>query len=373
LGVVVPIGGIGAIVVPGFPAPLLPNGIAVAPLIAAAAGQEHVVLLRDGSRDPAPAIQSQPASVAANGGGRAELRVGVTSTIPVRYQWSHNGVPLPGATTASLTLRNVMPTQAGTYTVVATSQFGSVTSAPATVTVFPLATVVADSPVRQSVRLGGSFQLGVTVASPDAAGIQWRHNGLAIPGATTATYTVAQATRADAGWYEAEVVNAAGPAYSPPRFVLVALDQADLVAWGDAASLGLPATLTGVADAVYSRLMGAHILRADGTVTAFGGSAIPALANVVQLVGSADQRAALQSDGTVTTWQWLPGTPARVVDQRAVRIAIFSQRLAIIRADGSAVIHDLSSGRGLRGGQPGGVGDRPGPDPPPQWGVGNGG
>jgi hypothetical protein len=60
----------------------------------------------------------------------------------LRYQWRFNGTNLAGATDSSLTLTNVMPVQAGNYSVVVTNDYGpSVISSNAalTVTTIPLA------------------------------------------------------------------------------------------------------------------------------------------------------------------------------------------------------------------------------------------
>jgi hypothetical protein len=60
------------------------------------------------------------------------------------YFWFLNGAPLPGFTTASISLLIVTPDMAGSYTVVVSNLFGSVTSTVATVTVeVPLLTEYA--------------------------------------------------------------------------------------------------------------------------------------------------------------------------------------------------------------------------------------
>jgi hypothetical protein len=59
----------------------------------------------------------------------------VTGTPPFTYQWRLNGAPLAGATADSLTLDNVQTNQSGQYAIVVSNQGGSVTSAPAILTV----------------------------------------------------------------------------------------------------------------------------------------------------------------------------------------------------------------------------------------------
>ena len=91
-----------------------------------------------------PTITSQPASRSVDAGTTVRFRVNATGTPPLSYQWQFNGVGLTnggsasGATTASLTLENVQPAQAGNYTVVVSNAAGSVTSSNALLTVTPI-------------------------------------------------------------------------------------------------------------------------------------------------------------------------------------------------------------------------------------------
>jgi outer membrane protein assembly factor BamB len=81
------------------------------------------------------AITLQPASQVAVMGASLTLRVVAASESALSYQWFKDGVTIPGATSASYAVASVTAATAGTYTVVITSAAGSVTSAPAVVTV----------------------------------------------------------------------------------------------------------------------------------------------------------------------------------------------------------------------------------------------
>ena len=50
------------------------------------------------------------------------------------YQWKRNGITIQGATTATLSLNSVQGTNAGSYFVVVTNQYGSVRSSNASLT-----------------------------------------------------------------------------------------------------------------------------------------------------------------------------------------------------------------------------------------------
>jgi len=84
-----------------------------------------------------PVITSPPAGRSAVAGSTVTLEVTATGSAPLVYQWRRNGVNLVGATTAGLTLTNLLVGDAGDYTVVVSNAAGSVTSAPATLVVTP--------------------------------------------------------------------------------------------------------------------------------------------------------------------------------------------------------------------------------------------
>jgi hypothetical protein len=82
-----------------------------------------------------PTILVQPASVNVQQGSNTTLTVQAIGTPLLRYQWRRNGASLFNATNASLVLTNVTLNNAGTYSVIVSNIFGSVTSSNAIVTV----------------------------------------------------------------------------------------------------------------------------------------------------------------------------------------------------------------------------------------------
>ncbi len=93
------------------------------------------VLTVNAPAGPAPVILSQPQSVTVNSSGTVALVVAPTDSSPLAYQWYKNGVAITGANSATLLLSNVTAANAGSYTVALARFGGTVTSAPATVTV----------------------------------------------------------------------------------------------------------------------------------------------------------------------------------------------------------------------------------------------
>jgi hypothetical protein len=64
---------------------------------------------------------------------------------PLSYQWQQNGASLPGATTNTLTLASLVPTNTGSYDLVVTNAGGAVTSSVVTLTVVPTPTAAYES------------------------------------------------------------------------------------------------------------------------------------------------------------------------------------------------------------------------------------
>jgi hypothetical protein len=83
----------------------------------------------------APWFTAQPQSQTATAGTDVTLGATAQGTGPLAYQWRLNNLALPGATDACLSLSNIQPAQAGTYTVLVTNLAGSVVSAPAQINI----------------------------------------------------------------------------------------------------------------------------------------------------------------------------------------------------------------------------------------------
>lgn len=82
-----------------------------------------------------PVITNQPQSQIVNCGGTASFDVGATGSPPLSYQWRRNGLDLVGNTIGGLVLRQVDVSMEGIYDVVISNSYGSVTSAPAALSI----------------------------------------------------------------------------------------------------------------------------------------------------------------------------------------------------------------------------------------------
>jgi len=94
----------------------------------------------------APAITTQPASLAVKVGQTATFTVVATGTPAPTYQWLKNGNSINGATSATYTTpATTTADHAATFTVVVTNSVKSVTSSNATLTVIPATTITHGS------------------------------------------------------------------------------------------------------------------------------------------------------------------------------------------------------------------------------------
>jgi hypothetical protein len=114
-----------------------------------------------------------PASQSVRSGGAAIFRVRAIGPQPIHYQWLFNGVPMNGATNTFLILNNVQPANAGTNTVLATNQWGSVVSQPAILSMDLTAPAAGDTNGPPSVCLSSVEILdpGVPLISVNATNI----------------------------------------------------------------------------------------------------------------------------------------------------------------------------------------------------------
>ena len=159
-----------------------------------------------------PTITTQPISRTLPPGNPASFTVVATGTAPLGYQWRKAGTAIAGATAATFTIPAAQLADSGAYSVVVTNAAGSVTSAVATLLVEPVAVAPAltTQPVAQTAAIGGNVTFSVAATGTGPLSYQWKKDGVALAGATAATFTVTNAQGADAGAYSVTVTNAAG-------------------------------------------------------------------------------------------------------------------------------------------------------------------
>ncbi len=161
-----------------------------------------------------PTFTSQPVSQTVTAGTTVTFSTGASGTPAPTFQWRKDGANLPGATNASLVLTNVQAAHAGSYLVVVSNSAGIITSNAATLTVDAIPVTspgpsLTSQPQSQYVAPGTAVTFAAT-ATGTGLSYQWKKDGTALAGATSATYRLAAATAADMGFYAVTVTNATG-------------------------------------------------------------------------------------------------------------------------------------------------------------------
>ncbi len=83
-------------------------------------------------------MMSGPAPQIVGPGMMVTLQMQMSASEPLTYQWLHNGMPIPGATNATLALPGMSMTNAGQYTVTARNSVGTVASSSTPVSMFSM-------------------------------------------------------------------------------------------------------------------------------------------------------------------------------------------------------------------------------------------
>lgn len=150
----------------------------------------------------APTIVESPASATLTVGEWTEFSVVATGSRPMRYQWQHNGVDIPWATSDTFTVFAIDAADAGTYRVVVTNSLGSATSSDAVLTVnvpVPGAPQISVQPLDAIAAVGDTANFAAFATGTPTPTYQWLRNGTPIAGATGATYTTPVLTLDDNG------------------------------------------------------------------------------------------------------------------------------------------------------------------------------
>ncbi len=162
----------------------------------------------------------QPQSLTVVQGQNATFSANAIGSAPLTYQWRFGGTNIVGATNTSVTLPNVLPFQAGLYSVVVSNPFGNSTSSNATLTVLVPPTIIVP-PVSQTLTQGATLNLSVTATGSPTLTYQWRFKGAAIPGVVSANLSLFNVQESSEGDYTVVVSNPYGSVTSSIALVTV--------------------------------------------------------------------------------------------------------------------------------------------------------
>ncbi|MBI2924745.1 MAG: immunoglobulin domain-containing protein [Verrucomicrobia bacterium] len=157
----------------------------------------------------APEITVQPQSLSAMAGTDVVLKVTAIGKPAPGYQWARNGVPLGGATGASLSLKGVQPDDAGEYTVTVFNVLGAVVGEPATLTV-NFKPKIVEQPKNLTAIAGTAASLTVGAQAFPPPDYQWKYAGAAMFGANDVALEFPEVQLSHAGKYRVVVSNPHG-------------------------------------------------------------------------------------------------------------------------------------------------------------------
>lgn len=129
----------------------------------------------------------------------------------VTYQWLRNGLPIPGATNAVLTLPSVLYADQGGYSVRARDGGVTLDSRSASLVVVPRVPEITEHPAHtNALPFEEIIAFRVKATGVGELRYQWRHNGTPIPNETNSTLHRTDVQESDAGAYSVIVMNGHG-------------------------------------------------------------------------------------------------------------------------------------------------------------------
>ncbi|HSI51299.1 MAG TPA: carboxypeptidase regulatory-like domain-containing protein [Ideonella sp.] len=176
-----------------------------------------------------PTLVQSPAAQSAQQAGFAVFDVVAAGQGPLRYQWLKNGTAIAGATGPHLLVTNLQASDNGAaFRVAVTNAAGTVTSEPASLTVTPVdsgtgtppvtsqppvetpSLSISAQPASTSVAIGQTASFSITATGASDLSYQWRRNGVAIDGATAASYQTGAVAYANNGEVYSVLVSGGG-------------------------------------------------------------------------------------------------------------------------------------------------------------------
>ena len=183
-----------------------------------------------------PFIVSQPQSQIVGVGSNVTFNVTAYGAAPFVFHWYFNGTPQgspsTGTNVSSYALTNVRPNQAGNYSVLVVNGYGSVLSSNAVLTVNVFPPSITAQPTNLLVLMGANPAFGVSVAGIPPFEYQWQFNGINLPNATNAFYSIPSVGADQAGNYSVVITNAAGSATSSNAALTVVMSPQSRTNYG---------------------------------------------------------------------------------------------------------------------------------------------
>jgi hypothetical protein len=287
-----------------------------------------------------PYITTNPVNQTSSGDSPVTFAVRAKGTPILQYQWRHNGVDVPGATSNVFTIPVPRAEDAGAYSARVYSPYGSTNSADALLTFIPL---VSRGDNSHGQTQSPAYATNLVAIAAGA----WHSVGLVASGQVQAWGDNSAGQCDVPAGLEKVLAVAAGGYHS-----LVIQADGNVAAWGanDSGQVDVPPGLDrviGVSAGTWHSLA----LRRDGTVRAWGDNTwgqcnVPAgLSNVIAVAAGGNHSLALLTNGTVVAWGENTDENGHVVGQSDVpagltgikHIAAGDYHSLAVKSDGTVV------------------------------------
>jgi len=157
-------------------------------------------------------------------GATATFSIIASGSDPLNYQWYYNtNTLLTNATDSILTITNIQPGNAGSYSVTVSNLAGGAISSNAflSVNTSPVAPVFNSQPASLVVLAGSVASFTAVAAGTAPIGYQWSKDGTPISGATSSTLSLSNVQTADDGSYTVTASNSVRSVTSNPAQLTV--------------------------------------------------------------------------------------------------------------------------------------------------------
>lgn len=183
-------------------------------------------------------ILTQPQSRSAFEGGTVTFLTKADGAPPLRYQWLFNDTPIAGATNGSFSPHQLRLAHTGSYAVVISNSWNSITSevAELQVTVPPTSPEIVSHPTGDLCPAGYGFSFQLAAVGEIPLSYQWFRDGSPLPDATNASLSFSAAQATDAGTYSVIVSNQLGTVLSLPAILSITNTMGGGRVWFDTAT-----------------------------------------------------------------------------------------------------------------------------------------
>jgi hypothetical protein len=156
-----------------------------------------------------PVFTLQPQAQTVLEGAAPVLAAAVAGPGPISWQWRRHGLPLAGATNATLAFPYAVSADTASYDVIASNPGGSSVSTAALLRVAIPPSILA-GPTNLFLSASNTAVFSVQARGDEPLAYRWRKNGLILPGATSASLVISNLQLADDGDYDVIVSNDVG-------------------------------------------------------------------------------------------------------------------------------------------------------------------